>query len=89
MTPFARVYRIELVLPFGLKTLRTTLRKRDVGRVTIIKRGSPIDVDSFTRRLRLRGAHRATVILTQHAGRPIAILVEPIEPVEHVVSDST
>jgi SAM-dependent methyltransferase len=88
-TPFARIYLIELVLPFGLKTLRATLRERDVGRVTLKKRGSAIDVDSFTRRLRLRGTRSATVILTRQAGRPIAILVKPIRTVEHIVSDST
>jgi hypothetical protein len=88
-TPFARGYLVELVLPFGLKTLRKTLRERDVGRVTLIKRGSAIDVETFTRRLRLRGDNNATVILTQHAGRPIAILAQPIRTLEHVVSDST
>ncbi len=88
-TPFARAYLIKLVLPFSLKTLRTTLQERDVGRVTFIKRGSAIDVDSFTHRLRLRGTRSATVILTRQAGRPVAILVEQINAVEQVVSDTT
>jgi hypothetical protein len=77
-TPFVRAFRIEMVLPFGLMRLRRELRKREVGSVTFIKRGSAVDTASFERRLRLRGRENATVILTRVEGKHKALLVEPI-----------
>ena len=74
-TPFARRYVIEEVLPFGLKRLRESLRARRIGRVTLKKRGSPVDTESFQRRLRLDGDGEATVILTRAEGRRVALLV--------------
>lgn len=41
-TPFARCYTLEAAFPFQLKRLRHYLRERQVGRVTIKKRGSPL-----------------------------------------------
>jgi hypothetical protein len=79
-TPFARAFRVDMVLPFGLMRLRRELRKREVGRVTLIKRGSAVDTVSFERRLRLRGGENATVILTRVDGKHKAILVEPVHP---------
>ncbi len=37
-------------MPFSLKRLRAALRERDVGGVTIMKRGSAIDVEAATPR---------------------------------------
>ena len=44
-----RAYRIEESMPFGVKRLREWLRARGVGRVTVKKRGSPIEPGSFVR----------------------------------------
>ncbi len=78
-TPFARRFRVIDVLPFGLKRLKRRLREMAVGRVTIKKRGSPVDVQDFARRLRLRGDREATVILTRAQAEPIMIIVEEAE----------
>jgi len=78
-TPFARVYVVEDWLPFGLKRLREYLRERDVGRVTIIKRGSPLDTTKLTRDLKLSGNAEKTIVLTHHDGKPIVIIVRRIE----------
>jgi len=75
-TPFARAFRVREVLPFGLKRLKRRLREMGVGRVTIKKRGSPVDVPDFERRLKLRGEGKATVILTRTQSEPIMIIVE-------------
>jgi len=66
------------VLPFSLKRLRTALRERGVGRVTIKKRGSALVPEQLRRDLRLSGAGEATVVLTRIAGRPYALLVDPL-----------
>src|SRR5699024_5042414 len=41
-SPFLHAYRVLDVFPFGLKRLRTYLRDRQVGVVTIKKRGTAI-----------------------------------------------
>jgi hypothetical protein len=77
-TVFARAFQIETVVPFSLKRLRTALRSRDVGSVTIKKRGSGVDTDDLIRRLRLNGSREETVILTRTNGRMVALIVEPM-----------
>ncbi|MBP6016270.1 MAG: hypothetical protein KA586_06070 [Candidatus Promineofilum sp.] len=73
-TPFARGYAIEDHFPFQLKRLRTYLRARDVGSVTIKKRGSPLDPDVLRQALRLRGSTHRIVFLTQVGGRPTVLV---------------
>ena len=74
-TPFVHSYTVQDVLPFGLKPLRTYLRDRGVGRVTIKKRGSAVDPDVLRRQLRLAGADEATLVLTRVAGQPTVLVV--------------
>ena len=50
--------------PWHLKRLREVLRQRSVGAVEVRKRGSAVDVDDLTARLRLGGDARAVVVLT-------------------------
>lgn len=79
-TPLARAFVVEDQLPFGLKTLRTRLRDRGVGRVEIVKRGSAVDVEQLRRQLRLSGDGQATVVLTRVAGQQTALLCRPVDP---------
>ncbi|MGH3750620.1 MAG: THUMP-like domain-containing protein, partial [Micromonosporaceae bacterium] len=60
------------------KRLRSALRARGVGRVTIKKRGSALEPEKLRRDLKLRGDAEATVVLTRIAGRPYALLVDPL-----------
>jgi hypothetical protein len=73
-TPFARSLEIEGWMPFNLKRLRAHLRERNVGKVTVKKRGSPIDADRFARDLKLRGEERRLVVLTHINGKPAVII---------------
>jgi SAM-dependent methyltransferase len=73
-TPFARRFEIEDWFPFQLKRLRQYLRERHIGRVTIKKRGSPLDPADFQRRLRLKGDEERILFLTHVLGKP-AVLV--------------
>jgi hypothetical protein len=76
-TPFARAWQVEDWFPFQLKRLRTYLRQRGVGRVTVKKRGSPLEPERLARDLRLKGELERTLVLTQLQGRPIVIVCLP------------
>ena len=79
-TPFARSYEVHDVLPFDTRRLRTMLRARGVGRLTVKKRGADIDPDRLRRDL-LRGATgdaEATLVITRVAGAHSALLVTPM-----------
>lgn len=78
-TPFARAYTIEDALPFQLKRLRHYLRERNVGQVTIKKRGSPLDPDVLRQALRLHGPAQRVIFLTQVMGRPTVIIGQASE----------
>lgn len=75
-TPFATAFRVEHVLPFHAKHLRDYLRERQVGRVTLVKRGSPADADEVLKGLKLKGANHRTVLLTRAAGVHTAVVCE-------------
>ncbi|MDQ1625816.1 MAG: hypothetical protein QOJ49_1314 [Actinomycetota bacterium] len=77
-TPFLTAYEVTDVMPFGLKRLRTVLRDRGVGRLTVKKRGSAIEPESLRRQLRLDGPEEATVVLTRVAGEPTMLLVRRV-----------
>jgi SAM-dependent methyltransferase len=73
-TPFGRAWPVEDWMPFGLKRLREYLRRRDVGRVVIKKRGSPLEPENLVRKLRLRGENERVLFLTQLRGKPIVVI---------------
>jgi hypothetical protein len=79
-TPFARVWEIEAWFPFGLKRLRFYLREHGVGRVTIKKRGSPLQPETLMRDLRLRGDLERVVVLTHLRGTPVVLICFPSIP---------
>lgn len=73
-TPFAKCYGLVDSFPFQLKRLRSHLRERNVGRVTIKKRGSPLDPDWLRRQLRLEGDEHCHVFLTHVMGEPFVLI---------------
>jgi THUMP domain-like len=77
-TPLAHGYSVEDVFPFQLKTLRTWLRDRGIGRLTIKKRGTAVEPDQLRRQLRLSGEAEATIVLTRVAGRQSVLAVRPL-----------
>uniref|UniRef100_UPI0006256D00 class I SAM-dependent methyltransferase n=1 Tax=Streptomyces odonnellii TaxID=1417980 RepID=UPI0006256D00 len=78
-TPYATAYEITDELPFGLKRLKALLREREVGILTVKKRGSAVEPEELRRRLKLKGPHSATVFLTRVAGAPMMLLGHPVE----------
>jgi hypothetical protein len=77
-TPLAHAYAVEDVFPFQLKTLRTWLRDRGVGKLTIKKRGTAVDPDQLRRQLRLTGDGEQTIVLTRVSGRQSVLAVRPL-----------
>ncbi len=77
-TDVARAYRVLDTMPFGLKRLRTALRERGVGRLTIKKRGTAVVPEQLRKQLDLRGEEEATIVLTRVAGSQQVLLVEPV-----------
>ncbi|KPL81395.1 class I SAM-dependent methyltransferase [Herpetosiphon geysericola] len=75
-SPLLRVWQIEQWLPFNLKALRHVLHEREIGRVTVKKRGSPITPEELSKQLRLKGRNEQTVVLTKLQGQPIVLLVK-------------
>ena len=73
-TPFAKCFVLDDVFPFQLKKLRHYLRQRNVGKVTIKKRGSPLDPDALRHRLRLRGDEHRVIFLTHVLGEPMVLI---------------
>jgi len=73
-TPFARRYVLEDAIPFQLKRLRHYLRQRNIGRLTIKKRGSPLDPDTLRKQLRLQGDEERVIFLTRVRGQPTVLI---------------
>ncbi|MEU5883666.1 SAM-dependent methyltransferase [Spirillospora sp. NPDC047279] len=81
-TPFAAAYEIEDVLAFSVKRLKAELRRREVGVLTVKKRGSAVDVDRLRRDLGFarkapKGAAEMTLVLTRVGTAPIVLLTRP------------
>ncbi|KJY46737.1 methyltransferase domain-containing protein [Streptomyces sp. A1547] len=77
-TPYATAYEITDVLPFGLKKLKALLREREVGILTVKKRGSAIEPEELRRKVKPQGPHSATVFLTRVAGAPSMLIGSPV-----------
>ncbi len=75
-TVFATAFRVEHAAPFHLKNLRDYLRERRIGRVTLVKRGSPADADDVMRKLKLDGPNHRTLLLTRAGGDHTVIVCE-------------
>lgn len=80
-TPFARVWEVEDWFPFQLKKLRAYLRERNIGLVTVKKRGSPILPEDLIHALHLPkdGEQERVLFLTQMRGNPIVVVCYPEE----------
>ncbi|MFI1013663.1 SAM-dependent methyltransferase [Streptomyces sp. NPDC020965] len=76
-TPYATAYEITDVLPFSLKKLKALLREREVGILTVKKRGSAVEPEELRRKVKPRGPNAATVFLTRVAGAPTVLIGRP------------
>ncbi|WP_185028730.1 class I SAM-dependent methyltransferase [Streptomyces candidus] len=79
-TPYATPYEITDELPFGVKKLKALLREREVGVLTVKKRGSAVEPEELRKRMKLSGKNSATVFLTRVAGAPAMLVGRPAHP---------
>ncbi|WP_449343896.1 class I SAM-dependent methyltransferase [Streptomyces mexicanus] len=80
-TPYATVYEITDHLPFHVKKLKALLREREVGTLTVKKRGSAVEPEELRRKVLPKpyGRTAATVFLTRVAGAPAMLLGHPAD----------
>ncbi|MBD0839156.1 THUMP-like domain-containing protein [Streptomyces sp. TRM68416] len=76
-TPYATAYEITDRLPFNVKKLKALLREREVGILTVKKRGSAVEPEELRKKVRPQGPNSATVFLTRVAGAPTMLLGHP------------
>jgi SAM-dependent methyltransferase len=76
-TPYATAYEITDQLPFNVKKLKALLREREVGILTVKKRGSAVEPEELRRKVKPQGPHSATVFLTRVAGAPTMLVGRP------------
>nr|MCW2727516.1 SAM-dependent methyltransferase [Aeromicrobium sp.] len=75
-TPLARGFRIIEELPFREKSLKAALQAHRVGTLTIKKRGVDIVPEELIKKMKLKGPHKALVVMTRVQGQGAAYLVE-------------
>jgi SAM-dependent methyltransferase len=78
-TPYASAYEITDQLPFSVKKLKALLREREVGVLTVKKRGSAVEPEELRRKTlpKPHGPNALTVFLTRVAGAPTMLLGHP------------
>jgi SAM-dependent methyltransferase len=79
-TPYATPYEITDVLPFNVKKLKALLREREVGILTVKKRGSAVEPEELRKKVKPQGSHSATVFLTRVTGAPAMLVGRPASP---------
>jgi hypothetical protein len=79
-TPYATGYEITDALPFNVKKLKALLRERQVGTLTVKKRGSAVEPEELRRKAlpKPQGRAAVTVFLTRAAGAPVMLLGQPL-----------
>jgi SAM-dependent methyltransferase len=79
-TPYATLYELTDQLPFNVKRLRALLREREVGVLTVKKRGSAVEPEELRRKVlpKPHGRAAVTVFLTRREGAPVMLLGHPV-----------
>ncbi|MGW3444801.1 class I SAM-dependent methyltransferase [Streptomyces sp. NPDC001076] len=76
-TDYATAYEITDELPFNVKRLKALLREREVGNLTVKKRGSAVEPEELRKKVKPQGPNAATVFLTRVAGAPTMLVGAP------------
>jgi hypothetical protein len=78
VSPYAWYRSWEIIdwMPFNLKALKSYLKARDIGTITVKKRGSPITPEELTAKLKLKGTKQGLLALTRHTGKPIVLILK-------------
>ncbi|MDX1994322.1 MAG: methyltransferase domain-containing protein [bacterium] len=79
-SPWVRAWQILDWMPFNLKKLRAYLRERNVGTVTVKKRGSALTPEGLSADLKLKGDASRTLVLTRYNEQPIVLICADYQP---------
>ncbi|MFI0039514.1 methyltransferase domain-containing protein [Streptomyces mutabilis] len=77
-TFYATAYEITDRMPFNVKKLKALLREREVGTLTVKKRGSAVEPEELRRKVKPQGPNAATVFMTRVAGAPTMLIGHPV-----------
>ncbi|MFJ8188434.1 methyltransferase domain-containing protein [Streptomyces sp. NPDC096094] len=77
-TPYATAYEITDRMPFNVKKLKALLREREVGTLTVKKRGSAVEPEELRKKVKPQGPNSATVFMTRVAGAPTMLIGHPV-----------
>jgi len=75
---FVRSFRVREEVPSDVKALGRALREREIGTLEIKKRGVDVDPAVLRTKLKLRGRHSATLILTRVGSSRMALLADRV-----------
>ncbi len=77
-SPWVRAWKINDWMPFNLKKLRAYLRERNVGTVTVKKRGTAVTPEELIAKLKLNGNGSRTIVLSRCRGDQIALVCDDL-----------
>jgi hypothetical protein len=79
--PLLSAFHVEEVLPLRLRDVAKHIQSKDLGEVEIKVRGVPVRPEELRKKLKLSGNDSATLLLTRHGKREIAILARRVSGV--------
>lgn len=77
-SPFVQSFRVRETMAANPKAISAVLKAHDIGTIEIKKRGVDIDPAAFRKKLTLRGAQSATLILVRTGSQRRAILADRV-----------
>ncbi len=77
-SPWVRAWKIIDWMPFNLKKLRAYLRERNVGTVTVKKRGTAVTPEELIAKLKLNGSGSRTIVLSRCRGDQIVMVCDDL-----------
>lgn len=78
VSPWVRAWKIIDWMPFNVKKLRAYLRERNVGTVTVKKRGTAVTPEALIAHLKLNGNGSRTIVLTRCRGEHVTVVCEDL-----------
>jgi hypothetical protein len=76
--PLLAKFEVIDVLPFDQKRLKAALRAGGFGRLEVKKRGVDASPEELRRKLKVDGKNEATLLITPHAGKTIAVIARRV-----------
>jgi hypothetical protein len=77
-SPFVQSFRVRETMAANPKAINAALKAHDIGTLEIKKRGVDIDPAEFRKKLNLRGAKSATLVLVRIGDQRRAILADRV-----------